>query len=324
MAERKTTPSLAIEYILKNFGRLLHPREIAQGILAENAAHYEPKRIAYERKNKGRSVANQLEREIYALRYRIEDGDERIRVDISDGIRFTASPFQSDGIAKVPASPTASTVETLKEAAVAEILEAEEVRERDLYPNVVEFFLHAEGIVCKRISESRSSNRRGRLGNMWLHPDVVGMSVPGRLWAPVVRECSKLTPARKMKLISVEVKVRLTSSDVREAFFQTVSNSQWANRAYLAATEVVGEETWRELEMLCALHGVGYVRLDPDQPKAGRILIPAREREDVDWASANRIAVENGDFQSYLSAVLNYLQSGDVVDGLWDRVEAIA
>lgn len=206
----------------------------------------------------------------------------------------------------------------LKEIAASEVLEAEEIREKDLYPNLQEFLQDVENVLSKRINESRSSSRRGKLGNMWLHPDIVGMIVPDLKWGDIVRECSRLLPTRKAKLISGEVKIRLFSSDIRESFFQTVSNSQWTNRAYFAATEIKGEETWRELEMLCALHGIGYIKLDTQDPRSGRIIIPAREREEVDWASANRIAVENEDFRDFLKAVLNYLKTGEIVLSLWE------
>lgn len=95
----------------------------------------------------------------------------------------------------------------------------------------------------------------------------------------------------------------------------------WANRAYLAASEVKGTDTLTELQMLCSLHGIGYISIDPNNYQETRVMIPAREREEVDWASANRIAVENGDFEEYLSNVLNYLRTGKVMPRLWEYTE---
>jgi hypothetical protein len=138
--------------------------------------------------------------------------------------------------------------------------------EAELYPILQMFLLERENVVSRRIREQTSSNRRGRNGNKWLHPDVVGMHAPGRDWLDVVRRCSMELPTRKAKLVAVEVKWTLSAGDVRQHFFQTVSNSTWANRAYLAACEIRGEETWRELETLCAAHGIGYIRLFPDDP----------------------------------------------------------
>ncbi|MCR4081861.1 hypothetical protein [Providencia stuartii] len=36
-------------------------------------------------------------------------------------------------------------------------------------------------------------------------------------------------------------------SNVREVFFQTLSNSSWANVGYLVAAEITGDETLKEL-----------------------------------------------------------------------------
>jgi hypothetical protein len=192
--------------------------------------------------------------------------------------------------------------------------------EADLYPVLQTFLLERESVVTKRIREQTSSNRRGRHGNKWLHPDVVGMHAPGKDWLEIVRRCSMELPTRKAKLVAIEVKRVLSAGDVRQHFFQTVSNGTWANTAYLAACEIRGEDTWRELETLCAAHGIGYIRIDPEDPDGCRILIPAREREEVDWASANRIAAENADFRDYLQNVLNYLQTGSLMERLWARL----
>lgn len=60
--------------------------------------------------------------------------------------------------------------------------------------------------------------------------------------------------------------------------------------------------------------------LNPEDPDGCRILIPAREREVVDWVSANRIAAENADFRDYLQNALNYLQTGSPMERLWARL----
>lgn len=318
---KPTTMKLAADFLLANPGVRFRPREIADGILAAHPTHFAAKKDAYERKNPGKSVAYQLEREIFAHRTSIERHSPRMQIESDGGVRLSAALETDNLMVDDLAAPIAhSVVEEMKEAAAVEIGDAEQLQEKDLYPNLKEFLLDVEAVVSMRINESRSSNRRGRHGNMWLHPDVVGMFVPDKNWVGTVRECANLFPTRKARLISVEVKLRLTAGDIRESFFQTVSNSHWANRSYLAATRIIGDDTWRELEMLCALHGVGYIKLDVDDPRSGRILIPAREREEVDWASANRIAAENEDFQNFLKAVLNYLKTGEVTDTRWETV----
>jgi hypothetical protein len=217
------------------------------------------------------------------------------------------------GIARPPASAPAAAV-----AAEPPEARTDDAGEHALYEPLIRYLRDGLGVFAKRIDEGRSRNRRGRNGNKWLHPDVVGMEAPARDWSDLVRQCAMELPARKARLVSLEVKVRLTGANIREAFFQAVSNSLWANTAYLVATEVEGDDTLAELRMLCALHGVGYLSLDAETPEESRVLIPARVREEIDWASADRLARENADFQAYLEHVLNYLRTGRVVRGLWE------
>lgn len=223
---------------------------------------------------------------------------------------------QRDEVDWVVQRPTSASP-TPKDLPVLNVEPTEEVKEHSLYGPLQTFLAGELDTFSRRIRESTSTNRRGKQGNKWLHPDIVGMLAPGQNWDQVVRQCSMAMPTRKAEIIALEVKVRLTGGNVREAFFQSVSNSLWANRAYLVATEVKGEDTLAELTTLCSLHGIGYISLDADNPLESRVLIPAREREEVDWASANRIAEENADFREFLGHVLNYLQTGKVVESLW-------
>lgn len=48
--------------------------------------------------------------------------------------------------------------------------------------------------------------------------------------------------------------------------------------------------------MLASLHGIGILLLDTDSLFDSQVLIPAKERVEVDWQSVNRIATENSDF----------------------------
>ena len=49
------------------------------------------------------------------------------------------------------------------------------------------------------------------------------------------------------------------------------------------------------------------------------ILIPAEERSDVDWLSANRIVKENKDFKQYVEQVDIYHQTGKLISTIWNR-----
>lgn len=103
---------------------------------------------------------------------------------------------------------------------------------------------------------------------------------------------------------SFEMKRELTMGNLRESFFQVVSNSSWANEGYLVAPNIDESETFRaELGRLSGSFGIGIIELDLERPETGRILFPARQKETIDWEGANKLAKENPDFRKFLSDV---------------------
>ncbi|GAB3939291.1 COG2958 family protein [Larkinella terrae] len=193
--------------------------------------------------------------------------------------------------------------------------------EQSLYPKLAEYLFTELGVYSKRIDEKKSSNNRGPGGNKWLYPDLVGMEDLSREWHSEIRECVKQYADRKTKLWSFEVKLLVNRSNVREVFFQAVSNSSWANLGYLVAAEIEGRETIKELLMLTSLHGIGVIRLNADNPAESEILIPAKERSDVDWNTANRLVKENRDFINYIELVRQFYQTGNLKNRDWDYAE---
>ena len=109
----------------------------------------------------------------------------------------------------------------------------------------------------------------------------------------------------------------LTPSELKKAFFQAVSNSSWANFAYLVTGELEGAETLKEIRMLAALHGVGLMKLDVQNPAESQIYIPARERQEIDWANCNRLANENSDFQKVINLLWQFHRTGDARPKEW-------
>lgn len=88
---------------------------------------------------------------------------------------------------------------------------------------------------------------------------------------------------------------------MREYFFQTVSNSSWANYSYLVA-EDVNDKAMDELQLLCSSFNIGYIQLNKEEPKESQIVIKA-PKTTLDWNMINRIANENKDFQKYLDNI---------------------
>ena len=193
--------------------------------------------------------------------------------------------------------------------------------EHDLYPLLIKFLAEEMGLFCKRIDERKSRNTQGAGGNHWLHPDIVALETLDKNWSSVVRDCVRNSNDAFVRLWSFEVKKDLNKSNVRRSFFQAVSNSSWANYAYLVATGL-DSAVEGELQMLSGLHGVGVLILNTQSLFDSQILIPARERNNIDWLSVNRITEENKDFESFIDQVGIYIQTGRVTKSLWnDKVD---
>jgi uncharacterized protein len=188
--------------------------------------------------------------------------------------------------------------------------------EHALYEPVASFLRAEFGAYAMRIDEKTASNKKGPNANKWLYPDLCAMeSLISGLDAEVLSLVS-LTGAEKAYLYSVEVKVLLNTSNVREAFFQAVSNSSWANHGYLVAAQIDGK-VMDELRMLHGLHGIGVIRLDLEDPLESQVLIPARFNEQVDWETFNRLTVENADFRSFAMRVKHFHQTHSVGASGW-------
>ena len=194
------------------------------------------------------------------------------------------------------------------------------LKEHDLYPELPKFLWSEFKLHSKRIDENRSSNTHGPSGNEWLHPDFVGMENLSEDWHDDIKECIRVYPNKRTKLWSFEVKKLIHRSNVRMSFFQAVSNSSWANFGYLVAAEIKDLDTLKELRMLASLHGIGFIRLNVDDPLESEVIIPAKERGDVNWDMVNRLAKENKDFMKYIKAVrkLHNTIGGEIDESDWE------
>ena len=205
--------------------------------------------------------------------------------------------------------------------------------EADLYEILKELlregeFLRGIKLYPKRIDEKKSSNTRGPNGNKWLHPDLVAMEVLfNKKWDEAIQNLHKNYNAKRVDIWAFEVKSRINSTNLRESFFQAVSNASWANYGYLVADEISADaNTEEELKMLCNLHGIGVILLKTESAGESSIFIPADYRNDIDWNIANRLASQNTDFKEFIQLISDFYDSGrnQIPQNGWeDKPEAI-
>jgi hypothetical protein len=119
----------------------------------------------------------------------------------------------------------------LEKAASAEAAVPEKYtyKESQLHPFLCYFVDQRFSGLSKTIRHGASG--KGEFGE-WVHPDMIGVHYPMEDWRTEVLDLSGTMGALAVKLYSFEVKKRLSFSNLREAFFQAVSNSSWAHEGY--------------------------------------------------------------------------------------------
>ena len=190
--------------------------------------------------------------------------------------------------------------------------------EKDLHPFVVHFGFHQLKAYLKTIHHNKSSKK---IFGEWEHPDMVGCFFPFQDWENEVVEISSQMGNLPVRLFSFELKRELNYSNLRESFFQAVSNSSWAHEGYLAAAEISGESDFEnDLERLSSSFGIGVIEIDIDEPEDTNIKFPARARDFVDWETANKMAVLNPDFREFLKRIKTDVSSREIRRERYDSV----
>lgn len=304
---------VVIGYLKERPEEKLTARQLAEWIFAAFPDECQAKKLSSQYVSTDAELVQQLVAEISSQRPRLQKKHPELKTTEGRPRKYYYSE-KSDS-AEVAAAesavvaPTADAIDT-------------KLGEHALYPLLSLYLWEEFNVYTTRIDEKRSSNKRGPNGNRWLYPDVVGMDDLGADWHQEVRDCVKQYSDKRTKLWSFEAKLLINRSNVRECFFQAVSNSSWANFGYLVAAEIEGQDTLKELRMLFAAHGIGLIKLDADNPADSQVLIPARERDEIDWDMVNRLATENKDYLEYVKLVKQFYQTGEARLADWDVPEA--
>ncbi|MBA3059154.1 MAG: COG2958 family protein [Gammaproteobacteria bacterium] len=300
-------------YLKERPDEKLTARQIAEWIFVTFPDECQAKKQSSQYVSTDAELVQQLVAEISSQRPRLQKRHPELKTTEGRPRKYYHS--EKSDVAEVAAA------EGVVAAPMADSSDAK-LGEHAMYPLLSLYLWEEFGVYSKRIDEKRSSNKRGPNGNRWLYPDVVGMEDLGAEWHQEVRDCVNQYSDKRTKLWSFEAKLLINRSNVRECYFQAVSNSSWANFGYLVAAEIEGQDTLKELRMLFAAHGIGLIKLDADNPADSQVLIPARERDEIDWDMANRLATENRDFLDYVKLVKQFYQTGEARLADWDVPEA--
>ena len=189
-------------------------------------------------------------------------------------------------------------------------IKTEKYNERDLHPVLVKFadtFYHFRGAKLKTIyHENSNKNKKGY--NKWIHPDLVGVYFSFndkiREYEKVVIEFQNDFAKTATKLFSFEMKIKLDFSNLREAYFQAVSNSSWANEGYLVTLEL-DNDVIEEVRRLANFFGIGLIKLEPENIESSQIIVMATSKKELDIDAMDRLASENKDFNNFLQNIID-------------------
>lgn len=193
-----------------------------------------------------------------------------------------------------------------------------EYNEADLHPFLAYYARNSFQAYTKTIHHTKSTKKE--FGE-WVHPDMIGVYFPVKDWKSEVLDLSAATGNSALKFFSFELKKTLSFGNLREAFFQAVSNSSWANEGYLVAAEIYQDEDFlSELRRLSTSFGIGVIELSLDDPNSSKTLYPSRERESIDWETLNKLATMNKDVQELITRIKNDLQTKEFIEEKYDKI----
>ncbi|MCQ2921733.1 hypothetical protein JT092_03985 [Helicobacter pylori] len=182
--------------------------------------------------------------------------------------------------------------------------------ERDLHPLLVKFLSEDPNfrLLCKTIRHEEC--KKGEAGECkWNYPDIVGVYFPYNKYKEETLKFLHHTGQEKHKLFSFELKKELSFSNLKESYFQAVSNSTWANEGYLVVFEEIVDKVLGELRRLNQSFDIGVIKLESEISNS-KILLLAKERE-IDIPTLNMLIEQSPkDFKPFMANINKQIEKG--------------
>ncbi|EAI1425517.1 HrgA protein [Campylobacter jejuni] len=187
--------------------------------------------------------------------------------------------------------------------------EKNKFHERDLHPLLVKFLYENLdfNLNCKTIYHEQSKKGKGG-EDKWNYPDIVGVYFPYDDYEKETITLLENIKQSSYKLFSFELKIALNFSNLKECYFQAVSNSSWANEGYLVVLQEIDSEVLSELRRLNQSFGIGVIKLEKDISNS-QILISAKEKE-LDIQTLNMLINKNPNFKEFIDDINKQIKVG--------------
>lgn len=194
-------------------------------------------------------------------------------------------------------SPQPATVSTVKK----------QYLERDLHKILCDYLAnYPRPVYAKTIYHEKSSNNKDS-NQKWVHPDIVGVRFADFKKEGTSSLQREMDPDKRAQIFSFEMKRTIDNDyDLKQYYFQAVSNSSWANYGYLVAYEI-DESLDEEIERLNSAFGIGVILLNA-KAEDTKVLFQAKERQ-LDYSTIDKLCNLNPDFNSFISALNTVLKA---------------
>lgn len=297
----------AILASLEHFNEPANAREVYEKIVALKLYHFE----------KGKTPYNTVQALLGTF---IREGDERIkRTKVDKEFKYY--------LAKKEESIQFEEIHTLVDLYKNKNKpksNQQTYHERDLHI-LLSTFLREKGIYAKTIFHEASSSKTG--DQVWIHPDMIGIEFQNPPTDSTFELLKATNPGKSLRISSYELKKEIKSdNELKQSYFQAVSNSSWANFGYLVALNY-NDNLLKEMERLNKSFGIGFIELNAN-PYSSKVKFQAAYR-DLDYTTIDKLCVNPGFSQfieliaKYISAPKAYIEpSRDSLENLCDPILA--
>ncbi|MHB1664617.1 MAG: HTH domain-containing protein [bacterium] len=191
-------------------------------------------------------------------------------------------------------------------------------KEKDLH-QFLTYYVHTFKLIYTKTINHEKSKKSGY--TQWLHPDLVGILYHFEDYNEKAFDIAKEIGSIPIELYSFEIKKELNFNNIRESFFQAVSNSSWANEGYLAAASISDDdEFYSELERLSSSFGIGIIQLNIDEPDSSDIIFSAKYKTNLDWKTISKLSETNSDFEDFLDKAIKAMKIKEINKDAYDKV----
>lgn len=183
------------------------------------------------------------------------------------------------------------------------------ILEEDLHIPLTKY-LYSMKIYSKTINANATDiNLKGKM--KWGTPDIIAVTFKDYINKSVLKLFNYIN-LPTTELYAYELKLKLTLGNLTEYYFQALSNSGWANEAWLVAMEINENDIdlMEEIKRLNQSFGVGIIRLDYNNPEDSEILFSAKKRNDLDIDTMHKLC-NNRQFQDFIDDVNEILEAKD-------------